>query len=635
MCGICGIVGTGDHQVIERMTLAVSHRGPDDHGTAEFPVSRVALGHRRLSILDLSKDGHQPMADHEKRYWITYNGEVYNFLELRELLEKAGHRFRSRTDTEVVLNGFREWGTGLLDMINGMFAFAIWDEKEKTLFAARDKLGIKPFYYFQDGERFLFASEIKSIIASGLYAPEVDQESLITPTMYVVAPGTGFKGVRKLLPGHFLTVKDGRISVRQYWDLHPDESLKDYPKSLDDMDVLLREAVRGQMLADVPVGAFLSGGVDSSLIVAQMSRFTSRPIHTFTIKFDIQDQKFENMPDDSLYAREVAREFNCVHHEFVIRPDIADLLPKVVWHLDEPLADPAAINTFILSKMARDSGIFVLLNGMGGDEVFGGYRRQLACLYANLYRALVPDIADAAARHILDRIPAAGDRKGFRFSRWAKRFINFAGLDENKRFCASGVMNHRDFAHLFLEGHAFDFWESPYVRSQERYMKAPGLSYLTRMCLADTKTFMTDHNLNYFDKCTMAVGVESRPPLIDTKIVEYMFKVGPDLRIHRSRQKRLLKGVAARYLPPRIVDRPKAPFGSPLRSWMRGPLSGMLQDYLSPDRIRRGGIYRSAFLEEKIKNDRAGLEDNAHLLWMILSREVWLDTFFGQSSSYI
>jgi len=633
MCGICGIVGFAETASIKNMTHSLAHRGPDDFGVEVFNSGHVALGHTRLSILDLSALGHQPMTDREGRFWITYNGEIYNYREVRDVLSTKGHCFRSNSDTEVILCSYKQWGAECLEMLNGMFAFAIWDSQTGRLFAARDRLGIKPFYYWRDDEHFVFASEIKALFKSGFVQPEIDYDALHTPAMYQIAPHTGFKNVYKLLPGHYLTVDNTRLHIRRYWNLNPSTELKNLNAATDQFDTLLQDTVKLQMVSDVPIGLLLSGGLDSSCLLALMAKKASGPVNTFTVTFATGDQKHEQMPDDGKYARVVAKLFRTNHTEIQLEPDIVDLLPKMMWHMDEPLSDPAAINTFLLCRAAREHGVPVILNGMGADEICGGYRKYLACLLAGQYQVFVPEFAQRLVRRIVDGLPAATSRSGWRTVRWAKRFLSFAALPESTRFLASATMTPADFGALFVKavGNGGLFEDTHFARTQRHTLNRENLPYLVRMCLTDTSSYITDHNLLYSDKSSMAASVESRPPFTDHRIVEFMFSTHPRLRINRLQQKVLLKRVAERYLPRDIIYRPKAPFGAPLRAWIRGPLSEMVGDYLSRDSLKARGLYNTDYVWKRIEEDRRGLEDNAHLIWTILCNEIWFRTFFGAS----
>jgi asparagine synthase (glutamine-hydrolysing) len=633
MCGIAGLLHCGSREAIVSMTDVQSHRGPDDAGVEWFSTTGSGLGHRRLSIIDLSPAGHQPMANDRGSLFITYNGEVYNYKEVRQDLVAKGHVFRTGSDTEVILKAHEEWGPDCLERLNGMFAFAVYDPTRDELFAARDRLGIKPFYYHHQGDRFVFASEIKALFASGQVAARPDIEALHTPARFQVSPQTGFEGVLKLPAGHYLTLRGGALTVKRYWHLRPTEDASIGPgPALEKLDALLQDSVRLQMIADVPVGAYLSGGLDSSIVVAFMKRLTEEPVHSFTIAFSPEDQRFEKMPDDARYARQVAKHFGLSHHEELIRPNVVDLLPRLTWHLDEPLADPAAINTYLLSRMARDKGIVVMLGGMGGDEVYAGYRKQLACMAADTYQAVVPGIVRRGVEWGMGALPVATSRQGLRSLRWAKRFMSFASLPRLERYLASDLALAKDAYEALMPGGP-RYNDTLYYRAQsEAFGGDDGLSYLTRMCVNDTQFFLTDHNLTYSDKAAMAVGVEGRPPLIDHRLVEYMFTLPPNLKIRGRVQKYLLKRVSERYLPHEIVYRPKAPFGSPLRAWIRGPLAEMVGDYLSEASLKARGLYSPAAVSRLVEADRQGLEDNAHVIWTLLTNEVWFRTFFGPTA---
>lgn len=628
MCGIAGLINCGSKETLERMTEVIRHRGPDDQGIQWFSDTRCGLGHRRLSIIDLSPTGHQPMSSDDETLWITYNGEIYNYKEIRNELVQKGHRFRSSSDTEVILKAYEQWGERFLDKLNGMFALAIYDIKNRKFLAARDRIGIKPFYYWSKNGALVFASEIKSILATGLVEKKPDYYSLHTPTRFQIAPYTGFEDILKLPQGHFLTLKDGAIDIHKYWDIDVEENRPSLAEAKDRLDSLLSDSVRLQMIADVPVGVFLSGGLDSSIVCALIRKQTSQPINSYTIKFSQADQRFEKMPDDSVYAQKVAERFGLTHHEFEISPDIENLLPKMVWHLDEPLSDPAAINTYLIAKAARETGIIVLLNGMGGDEVFGGYRKQLACLRADIYQAVIPGFLRRAVEASVNAIPVASPSQGFRYLRWAKRFMAFASLPQAERFLASDLsLSSSQYQRYFMNG--ADYYHSHYFLSQNQRLNDRSLAYLTRMCLNDTKVMLTEHNLLYSDKASMAASIESRPPLLDHRIVEFLFSLAPRYRINGNVQKFLLKEVATRYLPNGIIDRPKAPFGSPLRSWIRGALRQMVDEYLSEECVSRRGLYDPAFVQQLVRRDRVGVEDNAHLIWTLLTNEIWFRTYFG------
>jgi asparagine synthase (glutamine-hydrolysing) len=627
MCGIAEIINGGNAQLLARMNKVIAHRGPDDAGLEWFGDSSSGLAHRRLSIIDLSPAGHQPMCNETGDLWIVFNGEIYNYMELREELAAKGMRFRSHSDTETLLCAYQYWGEECLHKLNGMFAFAIYDSRRRKLFAARDRLGIKPLYYHFRNGCLVLSSEIKAILSSTLVPKCPDLHALHTPARFQVSPWTGFQDILKLPPAHCMVLQDGKLSVRQYWSLHPVELPASEAALIKKLDALLSDSVRLQMRADVPVGVFLSGGLDSSIISALMRVNTQQEVHSFTIKFSAGDQKFERMTPDEIYARQVAKQFDFTYHELEIRPQVEELLPKMVWHLDEPLSDPAAINTYLISRAARDLGIVVLLNGMGGDEVFGGYRKYLACLTAESYQAIVPGAVRRIVQRAAEFMPVATSTRGLKQVRWAKRFLSFASAPRSDRFLMSDLSLRPDqFTRLFTS--RMSYYDTHFFKSQAQRFEPNGLSYLTQMCLNDTLVFLPEHNLTYSDKTSMAASVESRPPLTDHRIVEFMFTVPQRERVHRVTQKYLLKKVAEKYLPDNIIYRPKAPFASPLRSWVRGPLSTMVADLLSEQALRARGLYDPTYVAGLIARDKQGLEDNAYLIWTLLTNEIWFRTFF-------
>src|SRR2546426_685429 len=633
MCGIAGIVGVVESKTLDSMTRALAHRGPDGEGVHCPEGEGFGLGHRRLSIIDLSAAGAQPMSDPTGRYWITYNGEVYNFPELRRELESKGRVFRSATDREVVLAAYEHWGSGCLDRLNGMFAFAIWDRASRSLFAARDRLGIKPFYWAETKAALLFASEVKAILASGLVTAEPDTQGIHNPWHYPSAPRTGFRRIQKLPAGHWLTWRDGRTTVRRWWSIEPCVDPISESRAEEELAHLIDDAVRMQMVSDVPIGALLSGGLDSSTIVSLMQKHARESVHTFTIVFRPSDRRLEVTDEDGRYARRVAQRIGCDHRELEVSPDVVTLLPTMVWHAEEPIADPAAINTFLIADAARANGVTVLLNGMGADEVFGGYRKHLACLLASRYQRVLP----GTVRHLVERLgqalPVAGRYSGYRLARWTKRFLGFASLPPAERFLLSDLsMSPEEYQHLYVNATLFPYERSAEVASRRESVSRPGLSYLTRMCLADTTVFLPDHNLTYTDKATMTAGVESRPPLIDHRIVEFAFRLGDRFRIRGLTQKAILRRVASRWLPRSIVERPKRPIGVPLRAWVRRDLREMIDDLLSERALRSRGLYNPASVRTLIDRDRRGAEDHSHVIWNLLSREIWFRTFLDQPS---
>ena len=685
MCGIVGFLGVGNKNILEECTALLDHRGPDDQGVEWFEKWNSGFGHRRLSIIDLSKAGHQPMSSEDGRYWITYNGEVYNFPEIKKELQQLRKsvngeevplfNFKSKSDTEVVLNAYIAWGEKCLDKFIGMFAFAIFDTHTGEFFLVRDRLGVKPLYFTELEGGLIFASEAKAIIKSGLVKLKPDYYALETPMHYQVAPFTGFEGIFKIEAGHYLkyrlntgdiktekqpgvaekhnpvtesvynflsypgipeeikskTLKaknTNSLEIVKWWKIEVSENDKRTEKELiDELDFLLNDSVKLQIVSDVPVGIFLSGGLDSSIIAALMRKHYKGTINAFTIKFSKEDQKFEKLEDDSYWAKKVADLFEFNYEEMIVKPETEKLLPYMVYHLDEPIADPAAINTYLISKFARQNNIYVLLSGMGGDEVFSGYRKHLACLKVDTYRKIFPAFVRNIIEKFFEKRKVASSNQGFKIVRWIKRFLSFAAYDRFERFLLSDIgLSIKDFNEVFQGSKGYN--SSFFYLKQKKLFEEIKASYLTKMCYNDTNTFMISHNMIYSDKASMMASVEARPPLIDHRIVEFMFKLPPKYRIKGNKQKYLLKKVAERYLPKDVVHRPKAPFGSPLRSWIKGALANDIDKMLSSENIKKKVFLNADKIREIVMRDRSGKEDLAHVIYRFFVLMTWWDIFF-------
>ena len=629
MCGIVGFINCGNEQELKNAVSVIKHRGPDYQGVKWFSENNSGLGHARLSIIDLSSNGQQPMYDKNSGNWIVYNGEVYNFKEIRNELIKKGYSFFSNTDSEIILKAYTEWGVKSVDKFNGMFAFSIYNENSGEVFVCRDRLGIKPLYYFQKDDSLVFASEIKSILEYKAYYKAPDLYALQTPVHFQASPRTGFQDIFKLEAGHYITLINGKFSVKKYWDIYPTKEDISYEQAFEELDFLLNDSIKLQMIADVPVGSLLSGGLDSSIISVLMQKNMSQPLNTFTIKFKKADLKRQGNVDDSFYAAKLAKKYGFNHHEITIEPDIADLLPKMIWHLDEPIADPASINTYLIAKEAKNKGIKVLLSGMGADEFFSGYRSHLACLKADAYQR-IPGLFRKTLEHIVKYIPESTNKRNFKYIRWAKGFLRVASLSQLDRALVikNSALSEDNFNKYYLN--AGNYRDSLYVqRDTCLFNKYSDLSYLTKLCYCDTKTYLTDHNLTYSDKSIMAASVEGRPPLVDHRIVELMFKLPPKYRINNGVQKYLLKKVSEKYLPKDIIYRPKAPFSAPMRGWLKNELKEMVQDILSYDSIKKRGIYNPEFVQKLIINNNKGIEDNSQLIWRLMVNEIWFRTFFN------
>src|SRR5689334_12877580 len=561
------------------MTDRIAHRGPDAGGVWSHEDERVSihLGHRRLSIIDLSTAADQPLR--KGGLSLVYNGELYNYRELRAELRAAGATFVTSSDTEVVLEAWRHWGPAALDRFRGMFAFALADTATGELVLARDPLGIKPLFYMRRGDGIVFASELKAIVAAVGSELRVEPGTLIASMLYYWVPEQrcAVREVRKLPAGSWARIKPGaEPEVSQYWRIQDVAAAAGEPAA--DLKSVIAESVKAHLVADVPVSSFLSGGLDSS-IVTVLAHQDSSSVDAYTITFRPEDQKLEAMPDDAVYARKVAARYGIDLHEIELSPDIVDMLPRMVDYLDEPIGDPAAINTVLMCEAARERGVKVLLSGMGADELFGGYRKQRACLMASRYGRL-PGPARAGLRFAVDQIPVSVGGRGLRYARWAKRFLTFAELPEEPRFRRSYTLYDPDDLAGLL---------SPDLRGQvdrvvdghrEIYTDNDLDDEINRMCLADARLFLPGLNLSYSDRASMAASVEVRVPFVDPVVAQAAFAIPGRDKIRGRQGKLALKRAAEKWLPHEIVYRPKASFGAPLRGWVRNDLREVINDVL-------------------------------------------------------
>ena len=637
MCGIAGIWGQANEELVRRMTETVSHRGPDDAGVKVFagPGPAISLGHRRLSIIDLSAAGHQPMANEDETVWIVFNGEIYNFPELRKSLLSAGHQFRSRTDTEVLIHGYEEWGIDFVRRLNGIFAFALWDSRRGLLHLARDRYGVKPLYYWQKGPRVLFASEIKSLLCDPHLDREVDPEALLAYVRfrYCPEPLTLFKHVRRVAPGTVMTMGAETMSSSCFYELlfrdtHEPADDRTLVKQLRD---LLFETVRRQMISDVPVGLFLSGGVDSGGLLAIASTLNPEPLKTFTIGFRREDQRFEGQPDDIRFARELATTFHTDHQEIILEPKIVDLLPKVIWHLDDPIADPAAITSYLICQAARQQNTKVLLSGQGGDEVFCGYPWHLAVQLSRYYDRL-PKPARVALEKLLGRLPAAKGGPLTATFRRLRKFNNSASLAFEER-----LIGFLSYAYVEnLQGLLGEHYAAPINAGlperthRELLKKSGGWHYIDRMLHLDMGTFLPSLNLAYTDKTSMAFGVEVRVPYIDNEIVDFMAAVPPSLKMRRTVRKYLLKQALRGLVPGHILNRKKAGFGAPIRTWIVSDLKEMIDDLLCETNLKRRGFFNPDYVRRLIQENASGRHDYNYLIYILLSFELWCRVYLDR-----
>jgi asparagine synthase (glutamine-hydrolysing) len=636
MCGIVGSVGAPQPRArIEEAVRRLAHRGPDDAGIERHATAagEAWLGFRRLAIQDPSPAGHQPMADASGRLRIVYNGEVYNFRALRLELEGRGHAFRTGTDTEVLLAGWNEWGPELLPRLVGMFAFAILDVASGELVLVRDRLGIKPLYFTQakDGS-IAFASEVKALLALAGVEARVDPLSLarFLTFLWVPPPATLLEGIVQLAPGEAARVRDGKVERWRWWTLPPREG----PRPSDDeavetLDGLLRDAVRDRLVSDVPLGAFLSGGVDSTLVVALMRAAGVPKVTTQTVVFPSEDRRYQIEGEDAPWAR-AARDFfgDLDYHEQTLTPDVAELLPKMVWHLDDPVADPAAIATYLICRSARSSAT-VMLSGMGAEELYAGYPRHRAVLLAERYRRIPSVLREHVLEAIVERLPASRPGPFMRIARNAKKFVRGAASPFEERYLS--YLSYYDASGLerVLGAPPGD----PWGRHRELLAESEGMDPVARMSRLDLQTFLPGLNLAYTDRASMAASVEVRVPLLDHRVVEYVVGLPSDFKLRAGESKWILKRVASRHVPPQIVRRPKAGFAAPVRAWVQGPLRPMIHELLSPDRLRARGWLDPKGVWDVIEAQWSGREDNALRIWALLTLEVWAATFLDGDGS--
>ena len=624
MCGISGCYQQTDGQkLVDIMTDRIRHRGPDAAGTWSHQSDRVAmhLGHRRLSIIDLSEAANQPMS--KDGLTIVYNGELYNFRQLRADLKARGARFATESDTEVVLEAWRAWGPESLRRFRGMFAFALADETAGDLVLARDPLGIKPLYYLPRGEGVVFASELKALMAAVGAELRIEPGAMVASMLYYWVPDQlcAIEGVRKLPPGSWGRIgSDGNMSVQHYWRI-ADVASEAAGGSAADLGTVIKESVTAHLVSDVPVSSFLSGGLDSS-IVTVLAHQAGQGIDAYTIAFRPEDQRLEAMPDDAVYARKVASKFGIDLHEIEIAPDIVKLLPRMVDVLDEPIGDPAAINTLLMCEAARERGVKVILSGMGADELFGGYRKHLACIMAGRYGRL-PAGVRSGVRLAVDRVPVTAGGRGLRYARWAKRFLTFAELPEEPRFRRSYTLYDPGDLAALVSADLVGRVDQVIEQHSDIYNDNSLPDEVNRMCLADARLFLTGLNLAYTDRASMAASVEVRVPFVDPLVARAAFSISGRDKIRGRQGKVALKRAAESWLPREIVYRPKASFSVPLRAWVRNDLEEVINDVLVRGELVSSGIIQDRALRRLIQDERAGRQDHAKQIWQLLTLELW------------
>jgi asparagine synthase (glutamine-hydrolysing) len=608
------------------MLQMVAHRGPDDEGV--YVNGHIGLGNRRLSIIDLP-GGRQPICNEDGTIWIVYNGEIYNYKQLRQKLEGQGHVFRTHSDTEVIIHLYEELGERCVDKLSGMFAFAIWDENQHKLLLARDRLGQKPLFYAQEGQDLLFASEVKGVLATLKSPREIDYESLhhYLSLRFIPSPRTMLRQVKKLPPAHVLVYQRGKISIRRYWDLSFREKL-DLPEAelLAGLREKLTQAVDSHLVSDVPVGAFLSGGMDSSVIVALMAGSLTAPFNTFSI--GVKEQDFNELP----YARLVAGRYDTCHVERYVESDLITLLPKIIWHLDEP-SDPIAACMYHAAELAS-SHVKVVLGGDGGDELFAGFDRYLGFGYINYYTMVPSLVRQRIIGSLLGLLPESFAYKSVTQKlRWANQLSMLGSPGE--RYAEATCFfrfNHHDKQMLFNA----DIWQQVReINSADviaaRFNDGKAQDPIDRMLYADYMTRLPEHSLMLTDRMTMAHGLEARAPFLDHALVEYLAAFPSDLKIRGRELKYVLRRLATDHLPQEIVRRQKQGFMFPIAYWFRDELYGFVKRYLVDSALVREGLFREERVLRLVEDHRKSRIDNHVRLWMLLNLAIWHQIYIEQT----
>ena len=620
MCGIAGRFNYDPSHAVDTATLAamtdaVAHRGPDSAGYFQAPG--VGLGHRRLSIIDLAT-GDQPLANEDGQVQVVFNGEIYNFAAVRAELIARGHRFRTNSDTEIIVHGYEEWGERCVDRFRGMFAFAVWDAKSRRLLLARDRLGVKPLYYAEVPGGIVFGSEIKSLLQDRHVPREWRPEAIDTylTLLFIPAPHTVYAGIQKLPPAHTLVAENGRIRISKYWDLEftGTGDPRREEEYLEELDALLREAVSLRLISDVPLGAFLSGGIDSSTVVAYMKETSATTPVTISVGFE--NQAF----DESQYAEAVARHLGCEFHPLVASPHVESLLPKLAWHFDEPFADSSAVPTYYVSQAARRL-VTVALSGDGGDELWAGYAHHRVEHAEQRARAAL-----GAGRHVASWLGRA-----LPLSVKGARSLRHLGRRPEDAYALKHVNG------TFEQGAKDRLYSTDFTRSidgadplqalREAYRSCRSADPMDRVLYADARVFMIDDVLTKVDRMSMAVSLEAREPLLDHKLLEFAARVPMALKLKDGRTKYLLRKILERRVPKAVVERGKSGFAAPIGDWLRGPLAGMTTELLLDGRLRDRGLFKDTEVRRLWEDHRTRRADHPHRIWQLVMLELWFRTF--------
>ncbi len=635
MCGIAGIFYNckvdkqGLHAEIAKMTTCLTHRGPDDCGF--YVDDHVALGHRRLSIIDL-KTGHQPMFSEDRKTCIVFNGEIYNFAPIRADLMERGHRFSSNSDTETIIHAYEEWGEDCVLRLRGMFAFAIWDNRNRALFIARDRLGKKPLFYAQHNGKFVFASEMKSILVDPHFDRSIDDEGLSSYFLfsYIPAPLTVFKNINKLMPGHTLTVRNGNVITKKYWDVffEPDrrKSETDFIQGFMDR---LEESVRIRLMSDVPLGAFLSGGIDSSTVVALMTRGSDEPVKTFTIGFGGNTGGFN---DERQYARLVADRYKTDHKEYEVLPRVEDVLNTIVASFDEPFADDSTVPSYYVCKTARQN-VIVALSGLGGDETFAGYERYLGFQISRFFNRLPAVIREGILRPIINGIPESSS--GHYRVNHLKRFIRSSSNDAARQYLGFVSKLNPRYRNGFFAHKRRHFAEA-LDAAEERFLRifnsANAQDPLNKVFYCDIKTYLPEDILACTDRMSMCNSLEVRAPFIDHELVEFCATIPAEMKMKWFRKKYLLKKGAAPLLPKPVLNHQKQGFVGPMTKWLQTDLKDLTLAKLSKENLDKHGIFHNGTITTVLEDHYSRKEINDTLIWSLLIFQTWFDLYIDRTN---
>jgi len=633
MCGICGLINYDSSKIgiIEKMADIMAHRGPDGRGTVYLEQNSVAFGHRRLSIIDLSENAKQPLSNEDGTIWVTYNGEIYNFNEIKALLIEKGHRFKSHSDTEVIVHSYEEWGIECIHKFVGMFAFGLWDGRNKKLFLVRDRMGKKPIYYLFHKNMLAFASEIKSLLMIPGIEKTVSAGNLLNYQLFLWAQDsvTPFEHIFKLPPAHYLVFEKDKFEVKQYWDINSGIANMPIEEYENRLLSVLDDSVRLRLISDVSLGAFLSGGVDSSLIIALMKKHIKDSIITYTVGFGKEQLKYDICSDDIYYSRKIKDFFKGLdYNEIMLEPDVVKLWPKIVWHLDEPIGDPAALSTYLICKSAKEKAT-VMLSGMGGEELFGGYPRHLAMKYSEHYRLIPEFLRKNVIQPTVNTFPASKPGKFMTAFRNINKFVKSADLPFDSRYLGYFSYYSAEEMKKLAGGRGEEAYSKIHEFFESKYFNAyPVKNSLESILYVDQKTFLPCLNLTYTDKASMAASVEVRTPLLDHRIAEMVAAFPSDIKIKGNKQKYILKKIAEKFLPKEIVWRKKAGFGGPVRAWVKNAkVKEMINDLLSEKNIKNRGLFDYKAVKTMLDDNSSGKEDNALNIWQLLTTEIWFRTF--------